>query len=471
MKKNLEFLKMSGVIASLIIGCFPGVGQAAGMFLSPQGVRPLARGGAFIAGADDVNALSYNPAGIAFARDGVMLGAGLPIHYTTFTRSDTDGDGMPQPSVVGEPLWLPSPTMGFTSDLGMWPGLRFAMGIAADYPLLQNWPDALGDGSPAPQRYAIGDYQGTALSKLSMGIGYTESRWFSAGLALQVLTGRFVSTMTASNAAGSPVGTLPENPEYDATIQVSSDPIFAPALHVGVTLTPFKFLRIGAAWESGYSVSAMSDLAIRLPGAALFGDAIVTPSEPRAEVSMELPSVFRFGVEGRLGELLKSELAWVYEPWSVHQNIEIDASEVTVRGIKALGDYKLGVVDIERNYRDTWSVRWGTEFRPLLPTGAPLVFRTGVAYEPAAVDPQYLTPMVVDLDKILLSAGIGYSLGRWTLEGTYAWVGMSDLSVEDSKATQTNATRPSYEGRSVIGNGLYESSAHIVGMSVSLALE
>lgn len=471
MKKISGLLRVCGLTVAFAVVMAPAAGFAAGMFLSPQGVRPLSRGGAFVAGADDVNALTYNPAGIALAADGLMLGAGLPIHYSTFTRSDTDGDGMPEPAVVGEPLWLPIPTLGFSSGFGMLPGLRFGFGIAADYPLLQNWPAALGDGSPAPQRYAIGDYRGTALSKVSLGLGYTESRWFSVGVAVQALTGRFVSTMTASNAAGAPVGTQPENPEYDATIQIVSDPIIAPAVHLGLTLTPWKFLRIGAAWESGYSISVGSDLAIRLPTAALFRDAVVTPEQPRAQVSMKLPSVFRLGVEGRLGELVKSEIAWVYEPWSVHKRVKVDAKEVNIEGIKALGEYGLGVVNVERKYRDTWSIRWGTEFSAPLPSGKPLVFRTGVAYEPAAVAPEYLTAMVVDLDKLLLSAGVGYTLGRWTLEGTYAWVGMADLEVKKSKATQASATRPAYAGRSVIGNGTYESSAHILGMSVSLALE
>ena len=35
--------------------------QGAGMFVTPHGARPLGRGGAFVAGADDLNAIYYNP--------------------------------------------------------------------------------------------------------------------------------------------------------------------------------------------------------------------------------------------------------------------------------------------------------------------------------------------------------------------------------------------------------------------------
>src|SRR5262249_35607125 len=46
---------------------------AAGLFLAPRGVRPLGRAGAFVAGADDVHALTYNPAGLAFADKQVLV--------------------------------------------------------------------------------------------------------------------------------------------------------------------------------------------------------------------------------------------------------------------------------------------------------------------------------------------------------------------------------------------------------------
>jgi hypothetical protein len=54
------------LVAVLAAGAaFPREVQAAGMFVTPHGARPLGRGGAFVAGADDLNAIYYNPAGVA----------------------------------------------------------------------------------------------------------------------------------------------------------------------------------------------------------------------------------------------------------------------------------------------------------------------------------------------------------------------------------------------------------------------
>ena len=47
--------------------------SAGGFYLTDRGVRPLGRGGAFIAGADDQHAVWYNPAGLMSAGNGLRL--------------------------------------------------------------------------------------------------------------------------------------------------------------------------------------------------------------------------------------------------------------------------------------------------------------------------------------------------------------------------------------------------------------
>ena len=49
--------------------------RAAGLYFTDRGVRPLGRGGAFVAGADDFNATWYNPAGLADAGTSFLLDA------------------------------------------------------------------------------------------------------------------------------------------------------------------------------------------------------------------------------------------------------------------------------------------------------------------------------------------------------------------------------------------------------------
>ena len=59
---------------------------AAGLYFSDRGVRPLGRGGAFVAGADDLGAIWYNPAGIVDAPSSLLIDAAYLDYGTTYAR-------------------------------------------------------------------------------------------------------------------------------------------------------------------------------------------------------------------------------------------------------------------------------------------------------------------------------------------------------------------------------------------------
>ena len=74
--------------------------------------------------------------------------------------------------------------------------------------------------------------------------------------------------------------------------------------------------------------------------------------------------------------------------------------------------------------------------------------------------------MAVDLDKIIVGTGFAYELDSYVVELTYALVLMRDREITSSSLQQTSAARPPWNGRSIIGNGKYEGSAHILGLGV-----
>ena len=90
--------------------------HAAGLYFSDRGVRPLGRGGAFVAGADDLGAMWYNPAGLADAGTSILSDFSW-LHFTSeYTRRSqaTDGSGTVRnydfPTVNGTSPVLPIPT-------------------------------------------------------------------------------------------------------------------------------------------------------------------------------------------------------------------------------------------------------------------------------------------------------------------------------------------------------------------------
>lgn len=446
------------VASAVVLSALPA--SAAGLFLAPRGVGPLSQGGAFVAGANDVHALSYNPAGLSSASNTLLLDAALPMHGTTYTRTDSGYDN----SVQGQGLGLPSPTLGVVHDFGWVEGLKFGLGVAADYPMLQNWPSAA-DDPYTPQRYAVGDYRGTLLSKIVAGAGYRVNQWVSVGATVQVLAGNFSAVNTASTCDGV-VCTQPENPAYDATIQMRAQGIVAPGAQVGIQVRPYEWIGLGLAWESGYRIDADAIFAMRMPTAPAYDGATLSPETPTGKISMRLPYQLRAGVEVLPTSDSRVEVSYVYEPWSVHDTIGVELKNAQLNNMFGIGNYPIGAMSLQRGFRDTWSVRLGGEYKPPL-SDKPLILRAGLMYEPSAVPKDMLTPMVVDLNKFLGSVGLQYSFASLHVEATYAHVFMLSQTVTNSQVMQTNPTRPAAPGlTTAVGNGTYTASADVFGVGV-----
>ena len=455
------------IIAGVLVMVLSTSAYATGLFLAPRGVRPLARGGAFVAGASDVNALSYNPAGIALSPEMLTLDFGLPLHSSTYTRYVDDPSTAFDP-VEGQGLTLPSPTIGGVLRFEELPDWTFAAGVLADYPGLQNWPDKLDSGRSAPQRYAILNYDGTAIAKLSSAAAWTPFENFSVGLQAILYSGRFANTVTLSNCDGV-ICTQPENPDYDSAIQVTSDPLFLPGLALGLQYG-WSWGRLGLAYETGYTIDTATTVRTRLPAAELYEDAVLIPEVPRGRVSFELPMALRAGFEILPASDIAIELSVVWENWAVHDIIILDASGAEITEIAALGSYELGAVEIERRLENTLCVRLGGEIGPEILSVRGLTARLGFAYEPSASPDEYLSAMSVDLDKFIVGSGVAYEFDQYTVELTYAAVLMSSREITSSSVQQTSAARPPWNGRSIIGNGKYEGSAHIIGLGVHYSL-
>ncbi len=99
-------LRRAALLTLSIGGLWLGSGSAwaGGMFLGTHGARPTARGGAFVAGADDLNAIYYNPAGVVLSHPSgegwsVLFDAGLVLQNVAYTRNDA---GIERPTVRGD---------------------------------------------------------------------------------------------------------------------------------------------------------------------------------------------------------------------------------------------------------------------------------------------------------------------------------------------------------------------------------
>src|SRR5271169_3823767 len=81
MRSRLAVLSLLALVAVA-----PRTADAAGLYFSDRGVRPMGRAGAFVAGADDAGAVWYNPAGLADAGSSLLMDFAWLRFSVAYTR-------------------------------------------------------------------------------------------------------------------------------------------------------------------------------------------------------------------------------------------------------------------------------------------------------------------------------------------------------------------------------------------------
>ena len=478
----------------LAVGLGSSVASAAGLYFSDRGVRPVGRAGAFVAGADDLGSIWYNPAGLAFTGNAVLADASWLRFRSTYqrrslVRDPSTGEETIQgtnyfPEVEGTSPVLPIPTLAVSNNFDSkdW---NFALGVLAPYAALTSYPETniafRGQNVPPPQRYSLITLDGSALAVIGVYASYKPSEKFALGGGLQMLTGNFASRLAFSACPPKNLICAEEDPQYDAYTQLTVGPIFAPSANGGfiaiVHDTPGAEVRIGGSAQLPFWVNAAAKTQIRLPTAPVFRGASVEGDEAR--VRFKLPFIGRLGIETRLGEKKQTrlELAVFYEAWSMHDRISITPSGdgIKLRGVTGFPDpYLVGELNQARGFRDTFSVHAGLE-HAFDAGGYPMAVRAGSSYERSAVPPEYLSVLTVDLDKVQLAAGgslfvgekknvrldavIGYTIGFTT--------DVDPRAAQITKVKVVRANDPKAEDVTKVNGGRYTGSAMLLGVGLN----
>lgn len=457
------------VIASALVGAADvREASAAGLYFSDRGVRPMGRAGAFVAGADDLGAIAYNPAGLADAKTSALADFAFLRFDTSYTREleVTDADGIVRtvtsPTVRGTSPVIPFPTLAGSYAFGDRGQYTVAGGAWAPYAAIATYPETV-EGKPSPARYALGAFDGSALLFTGAFFAYKPVESFRVGIGLGALVGIFQSDVTFSMSPPDRLAAAPEQPEYDAQSRVRVGPIFAPTGSLGATWIPHRLVRVGASAQLPAIVSAPATFDVRLPTAAIFDGASVRGRD--AHVRFKLPPILRAGVELRPTDDLRVELAYVRELWSVHDAIELTPEGVALENVTGLPSrIALPPVRFPRNFEDASSFRLGGELTFRL-WGYAMTARAGAAYETSAIPRPYLSIITIDTDKLTLSIGGGVKVGEhWRLDAVYAHLFASSVAVPASEAAIGRVNPlPGNAPLEAVNGGRYAASGDLLG--------
>ena len=197
--------------------------HAGGLYFSDRGVRPMGRAGAFVAGADDLGAIWYNPAGLADAGTSVLA----DFSWLRFTSEYTRELARRRRGQHGSLRRLarrsrarrrscrsrrsPARTTSATKK-----ECTVAGGVVRAVRRARELPRARSTGSP--RRRATRSARSTARrsSSSARAFAYKPIEQLRIGVGLGALVGIFQSNVTFSVSPPDRLIAAPEQPEYDA---------------------------------------------------------------------------------------------------------------------------------------------------------------------------------------------------------------------------------------------------------------
>jgi len=454
---------------------------AAGLYYADRGVRPLGRAGAFVAGADDLGALAYNPAGI-FDAGGQFLIDGSWVHFTSdYTRvanvQQVDPNtGQPVgsyketfPTVHGSTPVLPIPTIAVSFKPHKdW---VLAFGAWAPYAALTTYPSTV-NGQPAPQRYSLLSLDGSLLSFVGLGVAYAPSKYLRIGATAGMLTGVFKTQATFSGCVPERFICAPEESSWDVLAQLSAGPIFAPTGSLGITVIPHPAWRIGAAFQLPVWVRAPATLDTQLPTTPVFSQA--SQQGNSGNVSFDLPWTLRVGIETRVVDNLRVELAFNYDAWSMQNSIAFTPTNIALKNVVGFPQlYYVPPVSLPRNFQDSASVHLGGEYT-FQAGGLSWDGRAGVSFETSAIPNAYESVLTIDQNKVTAAIGASVHINKVRLDIVYAHVFGFDVNVDPgtakiSQVSPVQANPP--KNPDYINGGMYSARADVLGLGLAYTFD
>ncbi|HZF50385.1 MAG TPA: outer membrane protein transport protein [Polyangiaceae bacterium] len=472
----------SALLVSLVPLSLSGAAQGAGLYYADRGVRPLGRGGAFIAGADDPGAIAYNPAGL-FDAGGQALIDGSWVNFSSdYTRQALVRQVDPNTGettatylrtfapVEGTTPFLPIPTIAVAVRVD--PQWVVGGGVWVPYAALTTYPDAAPSGEPAPQRYSLLSLDGSALALIGLGAAYSPIPMLRVGANVGVLTGIFRSTVVFSGCVPERFFCAPEDPDWDVLAELNAGPIVAPTGQVGATLIPHSKIRIGASFQLPIWVRSGATIRNRMPRAAVFATASQEGED--ADLGFELPWSARLGVEARPMDNLRVEVSGSYDGWGMHDAINVDPDGIALKNVAGFPErYYIPSIALERGFQDSFSLHLGGEYGFSV-AGFGLTARAGVSYDSSAVPRERLSVLTIDGHKITPSVGVSLNVGPFRLDATYARVIMPEVAVaaEEARIQQVSPVQANPpENPTYINGGIYNARANIIGLGATFTFD
>jgi long-chain fatty acid transport protein len=400
---------------------------AASFSLSENGAKAQGMAGAFVGQADDPSAVWYNPAGLLRTKKGGVLSLGANLFIPDFSANDVNGvrtNIADDRHADGESGSTPMTGNQYVS----WRvNDRVAVGLGVNTPfgLSVDWDD------DAFVRYQSAFAELRTLF-VTPAIAVQLSDRIAAGLGVSYVYADAELERKIFFGPGLEDGTFQMAGQarewaYDAGVQA--------VLVEGAGA--LDRLTLGATYHSAVSLGfERDDSVIRFTVPAAF-----TSAFPNSAVSanIDLPEIWTVGFSAELGGRTTVNLDVSRVMWETFRRVVFVAENPVTQAL---------VSPIVRNYHNTWVARLGGEHR----FNDSWAMRLGYAYDETPIPDKTLDPLLPDANRHLVTVGLGYTYGRFSVDAAYSAFFFQDIS-----------TSTHQDGFNVD----YESFSHVVSLAVN----
>ena len=416
---------------ALLTAILAGQALAGGFQLNEQGARAMAQGGAFAARANDLSAMFFNPAGLAYQKGlGAYVGGTMILPRGSFTNPTTGKTT----DMVGQTFVIPSVYLGY----GMDNGLAFGVGFYAPFGLGTEWPA----GWEGRYRALKTDLQHLAVNptvafkvsdKFMIGAGMSYT-WSTAKLSYNIPT-------YSSLAPPTPATT-------DGLVLLNDAKGSTFTFNLGAIYKPMPELSIGASYrhsakttlEGVATITNAQALSSFFPGGT--GKTTINfPNQMFVAVSYDISKDFTFEVDYQ----------WI--GWSTYDTLTVELPNGP--NFPLTGKPLQTTSKSAKDWANTYMLRGGAEYRC-----EKFAFRLGVIYDATPQPSATVEPMLADANRIEGTIGLGYKFSdSWSVDVAYQLIISQDRTVTGPTTGDLNKFP-----------GTYKNSANLFGLNIAYTM-
>lgn len=464
-----------------------------GYYGGALGARAAGRSGAFVARADDLTAVAYNPAGLTHLAGPLTLMVGNRFSYNgySYRRAPTQDWG-------NTPSGMTPPTVAFdeVSNSQPWQVLEPIVGVATNFGL-PDWAFALAFfPEPGASRFAFPESGGqrymmvgreAVIVDVAASAAWKHADWLGVGATLKWISVPRLDYSLVIDGSPFAQAAHPVSSPYDILAETKGADWFTLNAILGAWVRPRPSFEIGvAAQVIPSTIQTKSTLAVT-PLNASIGTVDLTRGGRRADdvnISLPLPLSAQVGARYRhldgAREVFDVELDVDYETWSRVNQFTVETNHLiaTVQGT----DVDLGRIAIAKQWRDTVAVKVGGDYA-ILPER--LTLRAGAFYETAVADNAYAN---VDFPGgAMVGGSVGGSITfarRWEVAVAYQLRHQLPVSIEEANArvyeqvpasgceppyTDVSRCNAHYLGQPApaVNAGTYQATSHFLAVALT----